>query len=123
MRLTRQEFYRLVRRAFQELPLGIQDALENVAVLVEDWPGPDDMAEAGSDAEYRIFGLYRGTPLPERDGWLPSLPDTIVIFQRSIESICDSREEVVREIGITLRHEVGHYLGLSEEDLERLGHG
>ena len=65
----------------------------------------------------------QGVPLSEREGGPPLLPDTITLFRRPIESGCMAREDVIREIKTTLRHEVGHYLGMSEEELERLGYG
>ncbi len=145
--MRRREFHRLVRQAFQELPSGVRNALENVDVLVEDWPSDDDLNVAGlatstaegpslsrspergegeaegKEGRHHLFGLYTGVPLPDRAGGPPPLPDTITLFQRPIESACASREEVVREIRVTLLHEVGHYLGMSEEDLEHLGYG
>ena len=123
MRMPRREFYRLVREAIRELPPQIDYALENVAILVEDWPGEDDREAAGPEGLFHLFGVYSGVPLPEREGGLPFLPDRITLFQRPIEAACDSREDVVREVRTTVLHEVGHYLGLDEEDLERLGHG
>jgi predicted Zn-dependent protease with MMP-like domain len=122
MRLTRQEFHGLVRQAVHDLPPEIKRALENVAILVEDWPGRYDLEEAGLQGRHSLFGLYKGIPLPEREGGLPPLPDTITLFRRPIESACAYREEVAREIRVTLLHEVGHYLGMDEDDLERLGY-
>ena len=123
MRLTRREFHRLVRLAVQGLPPRIQQVLENVAILVEDWPSGDDPEVAGVEDRQDLFGLYTGVPLSEREGGPPLLPDTITLFRRPIESACMAREDVIREIKTTLRHEVGHYLGMSEEELERLGYG
>ena len=123
MRVTRREFHRLVQRAFRDLPMGIQQALDNVAILVEDWPEVDELEMAGPEGREGLLGLYTGVPLSEREGGDPSLPDTITLFQRPLESECTSRDELTQEIKTTLRHEVGHYLGMSEEELERLGYG
>ena len=123
MRITEREFQRLVHQALQELPQRIQDVLENVAILVEDWPSGDDLEMAGEEDRHHLFGLYTGVPLPEREGGPPPLPDTISVFQHPIESACASHEDVIREVRVTLLHEVGHYLGMSEEDLDRLGYG
>ena len=123
MRLTRKEFRRLVRRSLEELPPQVESVLENVALLVEDWPGDEVLEHAGVESRRELFGVYTGIPLPERDGGLPPLPDTIVLFQRPIEAVCTFHEDVVREITVTLRHEIGHYLGMSEADLDRLGYG
>ena len=123
MRLTWREFNRAVENAMEELPTRIQDLLDNVAILVEDWPGHDDLDVADAEGHEALFGLYTGVPLPEREGGPPPLPDTITLFKRPIESSCGTREELVHEIRVTLLHEVGHYLGMSEADLERLGYG
>ena len=123
MRLTRRQFERLVLRAFEELPPGMEGAIENVAILVEDRPSEDDIFMSGLGGQEDLFGLYTGVPLPERGGALPPLPDRITLFQRPIESACASMEDVVREIRVTLLHELGHYLGMDEEDLERMGYG
>ena len=123
MRLRRREFNELVRQAVQELPREVVRHLENVAVLVEDRARRGHMAGLGEQHPYDLFGLYVGVPLTDREGGPPPMPDTITLFQRPIEASCSSREEVVREVRITLLHEVGHYLGLGEEDLERLGYG
>ena len=122
MRLTQKEFQSLVLQAVQELPPRIMNAIENVAILVEDWPSDYVLETAGVESRYDLLGLYTGVPLPAREGGLPLLPDTITLFQGPIESACSSREDVVREVRVTLLHEVGHYMGMDEEDLDRMGY-
>ncbi len=121
IRLSQQEFAKLVRQAYQHLPTRIQAALDNVDVSVEEWPSGEELEATGGEAT--LFGLYIGVPLPEREGVGPALPDRIVIFSKPILESCSTPAEVVREIRVTLWHEVGHYLGLSEEDLHRIGYG
>ena len=123
MRLTTRQFEELVRQALEELPSGIRNSIDNVAILVEEWPSDEELEEAGLEGPGDLFGLYRGVPLPEREGLPPALPDTITLYQGSIELACHSREQVAHELRVTLLHEVGHYLGMSEEDLESLGYG
>ena len=115
------EFVRLVRRAYLRLPSHILDALENVDVTVEEWPGPneEELLEEGGT----LFGLYYGVPLIDREGGPPGLPDRITIYRQPILESCETRRDVVREIRITLWHEVGHFLGMDEDDLHRLGYG
>ena len=121
IRMTHREFVRLVRQAYSRLPRDLHRRLENVDIVVEEWPGPD---EAGLLGEHdTLFGLYQGWPLTERDGIGPALPDRIVIYRQPILRACETRAEAAREIRITLWHEVGHYLGMTEEDLHRLGYG
>jgi predicted Zn-dependent protease with MMP-like domain len=95
--------------------------LDNVDVSVEEWPGPEELELL--EEEGTLFGLYTGVPLTEREGMGPVLPDRIVIYRQPIMQNCSTNEEVVEEIRITLWHEVGHYLGISEENLQRLGYG
>lgn len=121
IRISRREFIRLVGLAYRQFPANFQKALDNVDISVEERPTPEELgllAEEGS-----LFGLYTGVPLPERSGGDPSLPDRIVIYRQPILRSCSTRAEVVKEIKVTLWHEVGHYLGLSEEVLHRLGYG
>ena len=73
--------------------------------------------------EDSLLGLYNGVPLVERDSIGPPLPDRIILYRRSILRRCNTAEQVVEEVRTTLWHEVGHYLGLSEADLHRLGYG
>lgn len=118
--MTNREFVRLVRQAYREIPNAVLQALENIDVVVEEWPGPE---EADLVGEGSLFGLYSGVPLTEREGGDPLLPDRIVIYRQPILRVCSSRTQAEREIKVTLWHEVGHYLGMSEDDLHRLGYG
>lgn len=122
IRLPRREFVRLVRQAYRQLPQPVKEALVNVDVVVEDWPRSEDLDLL--EGEATLFGLYHGVPLVEREGISHGgIPDRIVLYRQPILRGCANRAEVVREIRVTLWHEVGHYLGLSEDDLQRLGYG
>ena len=119
--ITNREFVRLVRQAYREMPDHIVQRLENVDVVVEEWPGPEE--EDLIHGEGALFGLYQGVPLTERAGGDPLLPDRIAIYRQPILRSCSSRTEAEHEIKVTLWHEIGHYLGMSEDDLHRLGYG
>jgi len=122
IRLPRREFVRLVRQAYRQLPQPVKEALRNVDVVVEDWPGSEELELLESEAT--LFGLYSGVPLVEREGISHGgIPDRIVVYRQPISRGCANRAELIREIRVTLWHEVGHYLGLSEDDLHRLGYG
>ncbi len=123
MRIARTEFLKLVHHALAQLPPRFQEALDSVDIVVEDWPTPQDKEGSDDENTDHLLGLYVGIPLVERDGGEPLIPDKIVLFRRSIEIASSSREEIAREIRVTLLHEVGHYLGLGEEELELLGYG
>ncbi len=119
--LSRREFIRLVRQAYRQLPPAMRQALRNVDVVVEEWPLAEELDLV--EGEGTLFGLYTGVPLPEREGGEPLLPDRITIYRQPILRNCSTRTEAEQEIRITLWHEVGHYLGMSEADLHRLGYG
>lgn len=119
--IANQEFVRLVRQAYREMPGHIIQALDNLDVVVEEWPGPEQNDLI--NGEGTTFGLYQGVPLTERESGDPMLPDRIFIYRQPILRSCSSRTEAEREIKVTLWHEIGHYLGMSEDDLHRLGYG
>ena len=121
IKMTNREFVRLVRQAYGEIPLQVIKTLDNVDVVVEEWPGPEEEDMLGGDGT--LFGLYTGVPLTEREGGDPMLPDRIAIYRQPILRNCSNRTEAEREIKITLWHEIGHYLGLSEDALHKLGYG
>ena len=121
--MSRREFTHLLRRAYREVPPELRQALNNLAVVVEEWPDAEVMELIGEGG--MIFGLYSGVPLPEREGGpgAMELPARITIYRQPILRSCKTRAEAGREIRVTLWHELGHYLGLGEEDLDRLGYG
>lgn len=113
--MTAQEFEEAVADALDEIPPELAAQMDNVVVLVEAEP-PD-----GEDTG--LLGLYEGTPLTERDSWWAagSLPDRITIFRGPTLRMCDSREEVVDEVAVTVVHEVAHHFGIGDERLHELG--
>ena len=123
VRISRREFVRLVRRAYLQIPSAIRETLRNMDVVVEEWPGPEELEAL--PPESTLLGLYTGVPLPDREGGPegPEFPDMIVIYRQPVLRGCSSRAEAEGEIRKTLWHEVGHYLGMTEEDLHRLGYG
>jgi len=119
--VTRARFERLVAEAIRTIPERFRDELRNIAVIVEDEPSDDLLDELGIAPPDTLFGLYHGTPLTERSwDYGNALPDRITLFQGPIEDSSESEDDVVVAIGETLIHEVGHYFGLSEEELEAI---
>lgn len=119
-RLSTQAFEALVQEALRGIPLPFRALLDkwNGQVSVMDCPA-EDMIRDGLSPD--ILGLYQGVTDRERDRGL--LPDKIVLFQRTLENICGNRDELRREIRETVRHEVGHHFGLSEEELAQIEYG
>jgi len=118
--MRREKFEELVARALDDLPQEFQQKLENIAVVVEDWPSRDQLAEIGLRHRSELLGLYEGTPLAEGGGRQPILPHKITIFQKPIERIWRSEEEIMRRVGETVRHEIAHYFGISDERLREM---
>ena len=119
--MTRERFTRLVEEALREIPRRFRDAMTNVAVVVEDEPSPDLLAEMEMEADDTLFGLYHGTPLTERDSFYGNaLPDRISIYQFPIEDACEDDEDIRQCVAETVIHEFGHYFGLSEEEIEEI---
>jgi predicted Zn-dependent protease with MMP-like domain len=119
--MTRSRFERLVEEALQLIPKRFRDAMQNVAVVVEDEPSDDLLDEMEIPEADTLFGLYQGTPLPER-GWAHgnNLPDRISIYQGPIEDACDSDDDIRDCVAETVIHEFGHYFGMSEEEIEAI---
>src|SRR6186713_18981 len=103
------------------IPRRFRREMRNIAVVVEDEPSLELLEEMEIEPPDSLYGLYQGTPLPERTwGYGNTLPDRITLFQRTIEEGCEDEDEVRAAIGETLIHEVGHYFGLSEEEIEEI---
>ena len=119
--MTREHFRRLVVEAVALIPKRFRREMKNLALVVEDEPAPELLAEMEIDPPDSLYGLYHGTPLPERT-WAfgNTLPDRITLYQRPIEEDCDDEDEIRAVIGETLIHEVGHYFGMSEEEIEEI---
>ncbi len=123
-RFSDKVFDEIVGQAITRIPEEIQRHLENIVILVQDAPDDDMLAEVGAEPDETLFGLYRGVPLTERSVLDPPLyPDMIYIFKAPLEQVFPSRRELIKEIEVTVVHEVAHYLGLSDADLDRLGYG
>jgi predicted Zn-dependent protease with MMP-like domain len=112
------QFQMLVTEAMASLPQRFRDAMVNMAIVVEDEPTLDQLREVEVEPPDTIYGIYEGIPLPERQ-WAHGnvLPDKITIFRVPILEDSLDEDDIVVGIGETLIHEVGHYFGLSEEEI------
>ena len=115
--LGRAAFERLVEEALDGLPEQFAAMLENIAVVVEEEPGPGVLEELGMDPEEELLGLYLGVPITERDTHYQALPDRVAIYRGPVLRCCGSRREVVKEVRDTVVHELGHYFGLDDEEM------
>ena len=119
--MTRAEFERLVRQAVDQIPDELRSRVENVDMVIEDWATREQLVGSGLAESDGLLGLYEGIPLTERYGYDMVLPDKITLFQKAIESICSSDEEVVAEVRDTVVHEVAHHFGIDDDALTEMG--
>src|SRR5207249_5469649 len=119
--MTRAEFERHVADALAAIPRRFRDAMQNIAIVVEDEPSAELLADMEIEPPDTLFGLYQGTPLTERSwGFGNTLPDRVLLFQGPHEREAEDEDDLVVAIGETLIHEIGHYFGLSEEEIEAI---
>ena len=119
--MTRKRFEQLVAEAIDQIPARFRREMKNIAVVVEDEPGTELLDEMEVEPPDSLYGLYQGTPLPERTwAYGNTLPDRVTLFKKIIEEDCETEDDVRDAIGETLIHEVGHYFGLSEEEIEEI---
>jgi predicted Zn-dependent protease with MMP-like domain len=119
--MTRQQFRQHDDEALETIPQRFRDAMQNIAIVIEDEPSPDHLDEVGMEPHDSLLCLYEGTPLTERTwGHGNALPDKVTLFQGPIEDTSDDEDDTVVCIGETLIHEIGHYFGLSEEEIEEI---
>lgn len=120
--MRRWHFDKLVAEALDGLPRRFRRLLRNIAVVVESEPSQELLEEMGLWPHRTLLGLYQGVPLPRRGrlSYGNVLPDRIVIFQKPIEAMCRTPEEIKAAVKDTVKHEIGHYFGLDDERLEEL---
>ena len=121
--VSRREFERLVLKALAELPAPIQERMDNVDVVVQDWPTPEDLGTSDIRDRYGLLGLYQGIPLTQRSHYDMPLPDKITIFRRPIEAMCSTRGQVVQQVRKTVVHEVAHHFGIDDAYLDETAYG
>ncbi|GAA4128465.1 metallopeptidase family protein [Actinomadura keratinilytica] len=110
--MSREAFEDLVAEALDSIPAELTEVMRNVVIIVE-----DDAPEPG------LLGLYQGVPLTERGDWYAGvLPDHISIYRNEILAICETPDEVVDEVRITVVHEIAHHFGIDDERLHELGY-
>ncbi|MET7982465.1 MULTISPECIES: metallopeptidase family protein [unclassified Streptomyces] len=115
LEMTRETFEELVSQALDRIPPELTRVMDNVAVFVEDEPGADDP---------ELLGLYEGTPLTDRGEWYAGvLPDRISIYMGPTLRRCETTDEVVHEVAVTVIHEIAHHFGIDDDRLHELGWG
>ena len=123
--MSREEFEKIVEESFELLPQKFKAAIDNVGILVEDYPDEEVARRFGSGSGRHLLGLYQGVPLPKRGTWYgmaPTAPDQIEIYQKNIERFCRTDKEVKEKIAEVLIHEIGHYFGMTDAEIRTAGY-
>lgn len=115
--LNEKEFQQLVDSTIENLPKRFKSRMDNVIVLVEDLPSTEDLEKAHSQKNTLLLGMYSGVPKTYAGATYKILPDTIKIFKTPILQISHSQNDAREQIKNTVLHELGHYFGLSEEEI------
>jgi predicted Zn-dependent protease with MMP-like domain len=121
--MDKMEFEKLVAEAIDELPQKIRDKMDNVAVVVEDWPSQQQLRRGNTPVGHLLFGLYEGVPRTKRGpSYTMVLPDKITIFQKSIEAVARTPAAIKAQVRETVWHEIAHHFGFSEAAVRDLSH-
>jgi predicted Zn-dependent protease with MMP-like domain len=117
--LDRKGFEAVIAEALDGLPLEFAELMSNVSIQTREKPDSETLRSLDLDPRHHtLFGLYTGVPLDERGGWYGNvLPDVIVLYRRPLLDACPTRTELIRQIQLTLLHEIGHHFGLSDDEM------
>lgn len=121
-KFSAEEFEQLVVQALDDLPDFFKEKLQNVEVVVADWPTQAELRAVGLKPGQLLFGLYQGIPLTRRTSQYGLvLPDKITIYRMSIERVCHTPDQVIQQVQRTVKHELAHHFGISDDRLRELG--
>ncbi|MEW5991102.1 MAG: metallopeptidase family protein [Chloroflexota bacterium] len=116
-------FERLVDRALATIPSPFRESLAEVAVVIEDWPSDDQLADNDLEPEDVLYGLYEGVPRTEWAADQAIVPNRITLFRVPLEEDYPDPRDLAEEVRITVIHELAHHLGIDDDRLEELGVG
>ena len=123
--MSAEEFEKLVEGIFESLPEQFHSAIDNVRIIVEDYPSDEQVVRLKLPSRHHLLGLYQGVALPFRNQWYgtnPVMPDTITLFRKNIESVSSNEQHLIEKIREVLMHEIGHYFGMSEKEIRAAGY-
>lgn len=119
--MDEERFRELVAQALDSMPEEFAEKLNNVAVIVEDFPTPFQLRKSKVPPTSLLLGLYEGVPQTKRGVYYSSIPDKITIFKDAILQVCQTEEQVRAQVRSTVIHEIGHHFGLSDIELRKAG--
>ena len=119
------QFERIAEEVFETLPEGFKAKIENLQIVIEELPGVEQLRSVGVKSQFSLLGLYQGIPLKYRNtgyGTFPTVPDTITLFKRNIESVVGHESDIRAKIREVLIHEIAHYFGMTEDEIRQAGY-
>jgi predicted Zn-dependent protease with MMP-like domain len=120
--MNRPVFKRLVQQSLADLPEQFRAHLDNLEIVVEDWPDPETLRLASTGNPAGLLGFYHGVPLTARGtNYGQVMPDRISIYRRPVLLVCANRAEVRETVDRVLKHEIGHHFGISDQRLREIG--
>lgn len=120
--MDRETFIRLVAETIETFPEAFRDKMQNVEIVVEDWPDAETMRLAGIRNRAGLLGFYHGVPLIHRNqGYNLVTPDKISIYRKPIMMQCRTPQEVRDKVRHVIRHEIAHYFGIDDNRLREIG--
>jgi len=123
IRVSEEEFQQMMDTAIETIPDVFKDKIDNLAFIIEPYPTESDLGRTGLKDKYSLLGLYSGIPYTHRTtGYMGVTPDRIILFQRNIEALCNSMNELKEKIREVVVHEVAHYFGMNEDEIRRAGY-
>lgn len=123
--MEQRQFEELVEKSFEELPHEFKEKIENVHIIVQDFPDEEDVRSTHAGKSDLLLGLYSGVPLTKRGigyGMYPVVPDRIKLYKANIEAVCKTDQEVIEKVKQVLIHEIAHYFGMNDSEIERAGY-
>lgn len=123
IRVSEEEFQQMMDAAIETIPEDFKDKINNLAFIAEQYPTDSDLGRVGLKDKYSLLGLYSGIPYTYRNTWYMGVtPDRIILFQKNIEGLCNSIDELKEKIREVVVHEVAHYFGMNEDEIRRAGY-
>jgi predicted Zn-dependent protease with MMP-like domain len=123
MQVTEEEFQEYMESALQSIPGNFKSKFDNIVFIIEQDPSEHDLSRLGIRNKSDLLGLYSGIPYTHRNTWYAGAsPDRIILFQKNIERLCRTKEELIVKIREVVIHEVGHYFGMTDAEIRAAGY-
>ncbi len=123
MQVTEEEFQEYMESALDSIPQNFKSKFENIVFIIEPYPSEHDLERLNSTNKSDLLGLYSGIPYTHRNTWYAGAsPDRIILFQKNIESLCRTKEQLISKIREVVIHEIAHYFGMSESEIRKAGY-